>query len=148
MSASRTERGSLIPGCGSDWKSSIRFPEGSRRYATRPPHSGWSTGSRTTWPIKPRHVGVDVVDLEHEQGRVAGRAQLYDLALPAALEDRDPAGAGVEGGIAARLVAERIRQPERVPVEAERRLEIVDEQPRLREAHQSSLPIRSTSRHE
>ena len=39
-------------------------------------------------------------------------------------------------------------EAERVPVEPERRREVVDEQAGLREAHQSSLPIRSTSRHE
>ena len=55
---------------------------------------------------------------------------------------------GVEGCIAARLVAGGDGETERLAVEAERGREVVDEQPGLREPHQSSLPIRSTSRHE
>ena len=58
------------------------------------------------------------------------------------------ARAGVERGVAARFVAGGDPEPERVAVEAECRREVVDEQPHLREPHQSSLPIRSTSRHE
>ena len=67
---------------GSDWKSSIRLPDGSRRYATRPPQSGWSTRRRTTCSRSRRRC-VDVVDLEHGERRVARRAELDDAAWPA-----------------------------------------------------------------